>query len=72
MKNDKTEVVITEDDRQYNEFKIGEFGYIDGYIRGGDNVPYAVVVIDHKLRMIPFTCLKVRIYGKDTIQTNRR
>lgn len=31
---------------QYNEWNIGDKGYIDGYVRGGDERPYAVVVLE--------------------------
>lgn len=48
----RTNVEIKEDDHQYNEFKAGEHGYIDGYIRGGDNRPYAVVVIGDRLVLV--------------------
>lgn len=42
-------------------FNVGDIGYIDGYVRGGDNRPYAVVVIGgmidlvivHNLRALP-------------------
>lgn len=56
--------VITEHaDNQYQEWKKGEVGMIDGYVRGGTNTPFAVVVIKERLLMIPFSCLKV-IYKK--------
>jgi len=44
---------------QYNDFKIGEEGYIDGYCRGGDDRPYAVVIIADRIVMAPLHCLKV-------------
>lgn len=31
---------------QYNDWKDGDKGYIDGYLRGGDEKPYAVVILD--------------------------
>lgn len=40
----KTEVVIQDKD-QYGEFEKGDMGYVDGYVRGGDNSPFAVVVL---------------------------
>ena len=40
----KTEVIITADDQRYNDFKKGDRGYVDGYVRGGNNEPLAVVV----------------------------
>ena len=29
---------------QYNEWEVGEKGYIDGYVNGGDGTPCAVVI----------------------------
>jgi hypothetical protein len=55
----KTRVRIENDDQRYHEYKKGEEGYIDGYVRGGDDSPYAVVVIDARIVMISLTCLKV-------------
>lgn len=54
----KTKVVIIFKD-PYNDYFEGETGYIDGYVRGGDDVPYAVVVIGDKLVMAPLRHLKV-------------
>ena len=54
----RTKVVIIANG-QYNDFKIGEEGYIDGYCRGGDERPYAVVVIADRIVMAPLHCLKV-------------
>jgi hypothetical protein len=31
---------------QYNDWNDGDTGYIDGYVRGGDERPYAVVILD--------------------------
>jgi len=31
---------------QYNDWNDGDTGCIDGYVRGGDDRPYAVVVLD--------------------------
>lgn len=51
MKN-KTKVKIT---GVYNHgtFKIGQVGYIDGYVRGGNDVPYAVVISEKVLDLVP-------------------
>ena len=41
---------------------VGDIGYIDGYLRGGDNNPYAVVCIPGKgLELIPFYSLEVLV-----------
>lgn len=39
--------------------KVGDEGYIDGYVRGADNVPYAVVVFGEQLEICPIFNLKV-------------
>ena len=41
----KTAIVFVKDQHQ-EKFKEGDEGYIDGYVRGGDGVPCAVVVGD--------------------------
>jgi hypothetical protein len=55
----KTKVKILNKDHQYNEYQEGEIGYIDGYCRAADNRPYAVVVINTRLVMIPFYNLEI-------------
>lgn len=47
-------------DTRYDDWKKGEKGYIDGYIRGGDNTPLAVVVIKERIVMIPLHCLDAK------------
>lgn len=39
--------------------KSGDIGYIDGYVRGGNNAPYAVVVVGDKIDMAPLYSLKI-------------
>lgn len=41
----KTEVKIF-GQNQYKEWNDGDTGYIDGYVKGGDERPYAVVILD--------------------------
>lgn len=41
----KTRVEFIADQPQ-EKFKKGDRGYIDGYVRGGDGKPYAMVVSD--------------------------
>lgn len=57
---EKTMVEILYDDNHYKEYKKGEVGYIDGYVRGGDNAPYAAVVIGDRIVLIKTTNLKVK------------
>jgi len=54
----KTRVRITITDYEHNEYKAGEVGYVDGYIRGGNDKPFAVVVFaDGRFVMVHLTCL---------------
>jgi len=53
----KVRVIVTGD--VPNQAKKGDIGYIDGYINGGDNKPYAVVLIRDFISMIPFYQLKI-------------
>ena len=57
----KTEVIATSDSHQC-EIKMGDVGYIDGYVRGGDDRPYAVFVrlSDGKIDLAPAYLLKAR------------
>lgn len=52
-------VEIKSDDLEHGEFKKGEMGVIDGYVRGADGRPYAIVCIKDRLIMIDFHLLKV-------------
>lgn len=36
----------------YGEWNPGDTGVVDGYCRGGDNVPYAVVILDKNSRFV--------------------
>ena len=54
----KTKVRITCDSR-YNEYHKGDIGYVDGYCRGGDNIPYAVVVIDKMFVLVPIYAIEL-------------
>ena len=40
----KTKIAFLNDSRYPGEYKQGENGYIDGYVRGGCDTPCAVVV----------------------------
>jgi len=58
----KTKVELKNDDQRYNEYKKGERGYIDGYVRGADNRPYLCIVIGERIIM----CLsnEVKVIGE--------
>lgn len=47
----KTKVELKNDDQLHNEYKKGEIGYIDGWVRGADGAPYACVVIGERIVM---------------------
>lgn len=36
----------------YGEWNPGDTGIVDGYCRGGDNIPYAVVILDKNFRFV--------------------
>ena len=44
---------------RYNDWEVGDFGYVDGYCRGGDGVPCAVVIIKDRIVMAPLETMKV-------------
>lgn len=48
----KPEVVI-ECSSPYGEWQKGDVGIVDGYCRGGDDVPCAVVIVREKFAMVP-------------------
>lgn len=47
----KTKIKIINPVMYQDGIKIGDEGYIDGYCRGGNDVPYAVIVIP-RLKLI--------------------
>lgn len=55
----RTMVKTKSDDHQHQLWKKGESGFIDGYVRGGNDTPYAVVVIADRIEMIPLNVLEV-------------
>lgn len=34
------------------EWELGDTGVVDGYCRGGDDVPYAIVILDKNFRFV--------------------
>ena len=49
------------------EYQTGDVGIVDGYCRGGDNVPCAVVIVRERFVLIPVYSLEFLhwIYEKD-------
>lgn len=58
MGNSKTKVRVMSAFYQC-EFKRGDIGYIDGYVRGGNDIPFAVVVVKDKIDLVPIHDLEV-------------
>lgn len=55
----ETLVKVKYDDATYGDCHTGEEGYIDGYVRGGNNTPFACVVIGEDIKLIPLRALQV-------------
>lgn len=36
----------------YGDWEPGDTGVVDGYCRGGDDVPYAIVILDKNRRFV--------------------
>lgn len=36
----------------YREWEPGDTGVVDGYCRGGNDIPYAVVILDKNFRFV--------------------
>ena len=56
MEGNKTKVKIT--NGKGCRFYENDEGYIDGYVSGGDGVPYAVVVIGTRMDLVKIYNLK--------------
>jgi hypothetical protein len=49
------------DDSPYNEYKKGDIGYVDAYIRGSSGIPYAVIVLSNGyFTLVPIHSIKIR------------
>ena len=46
-------------DSPYKDWNSGDVGYVDGYCRGGDDVPYAVVIVKDRIVMAPLETIRV-------------
>ena len=47
-------------DSPYNEYKEGDNGFVNGYVRGADDIPYAVVIVNSRFSLVPLSCLRIR------------
>lgn len=54
-------------DSHYRDWNSEDVGYIDGYCRGGDNVPYAVVIVKDRVVMAPLETIRVMTDIKDLL-----
>jgi len=43
----------------YDEWKAGDVGLVHGYVRGGDDRPYAVVIVGKSFVMVPLNQLEL-------------
>lgn len=59
----KTKVRIINTDVQNGDYVRGEYGYIDGYVRGGNDTPFIVVVIGKKIVLCRFHDVEVVEYA---------
>ena len=46
-------------DSHYKDWNSGDIGYVDGYCRGGDGVPCAVVIVKDRIVMAPLETIRV-------------
>lgn len=49
MNHEKTRVRTICDDQQNGDWKKNEEGYVDGYVRGCNDVPYVAVVLGKRI-----------------------
>lgn len=43
----------------YKDWEPGDLGYVDGYCRGGDDVPCAIVIVKDRIVMAPLQTIRV-------------
>lgn len=55
----RTKIITNSSDQVHKDWKKGEEGYIDGYVRGGTGTPLAVVALGERIVLIPLNCLTV-------------
>lgn len=61
----KARVIFTQTDYSpLHTYKEGQIGIVDGYIRGGDEKPYAVCIIEGKFHLVPLYAIKFIAYEK--------
>jgi len=55
----KTKVKCINTIKYHKSIKIGDIGYIDGYVRGGDEIPYIVCIFGKTIAFAEFYNLEV-------------
>lgn len=58
-------IVHIKNDYHQGLFRKGDVGFIDGYVRGANNIPCAVVCVKEELDLVPLTVLRVMKSRKD-------
>lgn len=43
----------------YKDWEPGDMGYVDGYCRGGNDVPHAIVIVKGRIVMAPLETIRV-------------
>ena len=43
----------------YKDWEPGDMGYVDGYCRGGNDVPCAIVIVKGRVVMAPLETIRV-------------
>lgn len=43
----------------YKDWESGDLGYVDGYCRGGNDVPCAIVIVKDRIVMAPLETIRV-------------
>lgn len=43
----------------YKDWEPGDLGYVDGYCRGGNDVPCAIVIVKDRIVMAPLETIRV-------------
>ena len=54
-------VRFTHDDHEHHEWKQNDIGFVDGYVRGGDDRPYVAVIMGSRIVLAKLTSLEVPI-----------
>lgn len=55
----KTKIKCVAPIRYHEDIKVGDLGYIDGHVRGGDDVPYVVCIFGKNIVYAAFHNLEV-------------